>query len=451
LSRAANPKQFLAILADRSMLQATSDRCVAPLFGSLLVVTGEDQRFFVADQMGDSAAPLEAILLEPCARNTASAVALAALWAEQRGEDEPMLVMPSDHLIKDVAALHSAVQAALAAALDGGIVTFGIRPTGPETGYGYIEAIKSAQGGAVPVSRFIEKPDQARAAQLAASPDHYWNAGIFLFRPSAMISELEQHAPEVIASVRTAVANMTTDGQFVRPEAAVFAAAPSISIDHAVMERTANAFVLPVDLGWSDVGSWDAVWRELPKDGDGNVLRGDVVTKDVRNSLIRSDGERTVAAIGLSDIVVVVTDDATFVAPIDRAQDTKQIVDQLRAAGNARADQPALMYRPWGNFQTVAHGPEFRTNRLTVKPGGQLSLQIHRQRSEHWIVVSGTAEVIIGGETSTLTANQSTYVPPGVPHRLSNPGPEPLHLIEVQCGSDLDGDIERIEDAYGRK
>jgi mannose-1-phosphate guanylyltransferase/mannose-6-phosphate isomerase len=241
------------------------------------------------------------------------------------------------------------------------------------------------------------------------------------------------------------------DGQFVRPSAVHFAASPSISIDHAVMEKTANAFVLPVDLGWSDVGSWDAVWKVLPKDRDGNVIRGEVVTADVTNCLIRSDGERTVAAIGLSDMIVVVTDDATFVAPIDRAQDTRQIVDQLRAAGNERADQPALVFRPWGNYQTVARGEAFRTNRLTVKPGGKLSLQIHRHRSEHWIVVSGTAEVIIGGEISTLTANQSTYVPPGVPHRLSNPGPEPLHLIEVQCGSDLDGDIERIEDAYGRK
>jgi len=432
------------------LLQATADRCRGPLFSEPLISTGEEQRFFVLDQFEDSEHQPAAILLEPVARNTAPAIAVAAFWALARGEDDPLLVMPSDHLIEDEAAFQTAVEAALPAALEGKILTFGIQPTRPHTGYGYIQAAAGSQP-ARKVERFVEKPDAQRATQFLSEGGYFWNSGIFLFRPSAFVRELNSHAQGVATAVEEAMRGATTDGAFVRPDGESFASAEKISVDYAVMERSSDVFVVPVDFAWSDVGSWDAVYDLLPADAQGNVLKGDVLAVDVTNSLIRSDADITIAAVGLDQILCVVTQDAMFLAPLDRAQDAKQVVEQLRHRQHARADEPACVHRPWGTYQTMDRGERFQTKRIVVKPGGKLSLQKHHHRSEHWVVVTGTAEVTVGDETRLLQENESTYIPAGTTHRLANPGKVPLHLIEVQCGSYLgEDDIVRLDDQYGR-
>lgn len=452
LSRSGNPKQFQPLLGEESLLQATAERCRGPQFHDPLISTGEEQRFFVVDQLEEAGITPAAVLLEPEPRNTAAAIAAAALWALERGEDDPLLVMPSDHLIDDSSALLTAAERALPTALQGKLVTFGIRPTHPHTGYGYIHAAPDQDAVAVQhVERFVEKPTAEIAAQFVADGSYYWNSGIFLFQPSAFVRELRAHAPGVAEQVERAMANASADRQFVRPEADAFAAAPNISVDYAVMERSSEVMVVPVSFGWSDVGSWDAVRDLLATDEQGNVLKGDVLALDVRDSLIRSDADVTVAAIGLDRILCVVTDDAAVIAPLDRAQDVKQVVEELRARGHARADEPARVSRPWGTYQTMDRGERFQTKRIIVKPGGRLSLQKHHHRSEHWIVVAGTAEVTVGDQTSLLQENESTFIPAGTRHRLANPGKVPLHLIEVQCGPYLgEDDIVRIEDEYGR-
>jgi mannose-1-phosphate guanylyltransferase/mannose-6-phosphate isomerase len=453
VSRTGDPKQFQRLFGDRSLLQATLLRCRDPDFAPPLIVTGEGQRFFVVDQLEEIGVDAGAIILEPVPRNTAPAIALAAFWALGRGEDDPLLVMPSDHMIDDPAALKQAVEAALPAALEGQLLTFGIRPTQPKTGYGYIHAGEpEAEGSPVrKVHRFVEKPSSELAVQFLEDGHFYWNSGIFLFQPSALVRALKAHSPSVAAEVERSMQAASIDGPLVRPEPSAFAAAQDISIDYAVMEHSADIRVVPVDFSWSDVGSWDAVRELMPVDAKGNAFKGDVIALDVSNSLIRSEGDLTVAAIGLDGILCVFTHDAAFLAPIDRAQDVKRIVEELRARGHPRADEPARVHRPWGTYQTMDRGERFQTKRIIVKPGGKLSLQKHQHRSEHWIVVNGTAEVTIDGQVSLLQENESVYIPAGTSHRLANPGTVPLHLIEVQCGPYLgEDDIIRLEDEYGR-
>ena len=452
LSRAGNPKQFLPILGDQSLLEATFERCQDPMFSPPVISTGEEQRFLVLEQLQGAGIVPGAILLEPVPRNTAPAIAAAALWCSARGEDDPVLVMPSDQLIDDTAALHSAVEAALPAALDGKLLTFGIRPSRAHTGYGYIQAAAGQEADPVRrVERFVEKPSAELAEGFVADGSYYWNSGMFLFRPSAYLRELELHAPQVAAQIDHAMRGATADGVFVRPDADSFSQSPNISVDYAVMERSDQVLVVPVSFGWSDVGSWEAVRELLPGDEHGNVFRGDVLAFDVRETLILSDADVTVATIGLERMVCVITHDAVVIAPLERAQDVKQIVDELRARGHSRADEPARVFRPWGTYQTIARGDRFQTKRIIVKPGGKLSLQKHHHRSEHWVVVTGTAEVTVGAETRLLEENESTFIPAGTAHRLVNPGEVPLHLIEVQCGAYLgEDDIVRLDDEYGR-
>ena len=452
LSRSQNPKQFHRLLGDHSLLQATVQRCLGPMFDAPLVSTGENQRFFVIDQLDGFGIAPAAVLLEPVARNTAPAIAAAALWALERGEDEPLLVMPSDHLIRDTDGLHATIERALPSALAGNLLTFGIEPTEPKTCYGYIQTGESLGDGDVRrVERFVEKPDVELARSFLDAGDYFWNSGMFLFRPSVFLAELTAHAPDIAGHVETAMRGSTSDNLFVRPDSTAFAAARSISVDYAVMEHSDKVLVVPASFDWSDLGSWDAVHELTLADEQGNVLRGDVLAIDVRNSMIRSDADLTVAAVGLDGMLCVATQDAVVVAPLDRAQDVKDAVEELRARGHPRADEPARVYRPWGSYQTMDRGERFQTKRIIVNPGAKLSLQKHHYRSEHWVVVSGTAEVTVGDQTRLLHENESTYIPVETPHRLANPGKEPLHLVEVQCGSYLgEDDIVRIEDEYGR-
>jgi mannose-1-phosphate guanylyltransferase/mannose-6-phosphate isomerase len=450
LSRTGNPKQFHRLVGEESLLQATARRCSGGRFAEPLILTAEEQRFFVIEQLEEIGVAPAAILLEPAPRNTAPAIAAAALWALARGEDDPLLVMPSDHVIEDPAALLAAVETALPAALDGNLLTFGITPTRPKTGYGYIQARQSSEA-VRPVERFVEKPDAARAAEFVSNGSYFWNSGIFLFRPSAFLGELKKHAPDLVEQVERAMAAAATDQTFVRPDAKAFAAVRSISIDYAVMEHSDKVQVVPVSFAWSDVGSWDAVRELSPADEQGNVLAGDVLALDVHNSLIRSEAEVTVAVVGLDKILCIVTEDAAFVAPLDRAEEVKWIVEELRSRAHPRADEPARVVRPWGSYQTMDSGDRFQTKRIVVKPGGRLSLQKHQHRSEHWVVVEGMAEVTVGDEVRLLNENESVYIPAGTPHRLANPGEAPLHIVEVQCGSYLgEDDIVRLDDQYGR-
>lgn len=453
LSRTLHPKQLLALQPNETMLQATVRRSNSAEFRRPLVVTGEEHRFLVRDQLREVSAKAEAIILEPEGRNTAAAIALACYLDAKTNPDQLILVMPSDHVIGDVEAFRSCVAAGVPAAVAGGIVTFGIKPTRAETGYGYIEAgaedpqFRSARK----VARFVEKPDAATAEKYFASGDHFWNGGIFLFRAATLIEELEAHAPEIASACEQAIAAATPDGDFLRPAREPFLASPSISIDYAVMEKTERAWVVPVEMRWSDAGSWDALWEISEKDSNGNVLTGDVVAVESQGSLIRSETDATVAALGVEDLIIVATRDAILVLPRNRAQDAKTLVDALKDAGVDKASLHPRVHRPWGSYETVDRGERFQTKRIIVKPGEKLSLQMHHQRSEHWIVVAGTARVTIDGQVRLLQENESTYVPVGSTHRLENPGKIPLHLIEVQCGPYLgEDDIVRLEDDYGR-
>lgn len=452
LSRSASPKQFHRLLGDQSLIQATAERSRGEMFSDPLISTGEDQRFFVIDQLEQMQVTPAAILLEPAPRNTAPAIAAAAHWALARGEDYPLLVMPSDHLIENVDALHSSIELAMPAALEGNLLTFGIQPTDPKTSYGYIQADnRRGDGAAVRVRRFIEKPDVSLARSFLDEGGYFWNSGMFLFRPSVYLSELHVFAPDVAEPVERAMRGATSDELFVRPDAKAFTGARSISVDYAVMEHSDKVLVVPASFDWSDLGSWDAVHELMPADEQGNVLRGDVLALDVSNSMIRSEADVTVAALGLDGMLCVVTHDAVFVAPLDRAQEVKAAVEELRARGDPRADESARVYRPWGTYQTMDRGERFQTKRIIVKPGGKLSLQKHHHRSEHWVVVTGTAEVTVGDKTWLLQENESTFIPAGTAHRLANPGKVPLHLIEVQCGPYLgEDDIVRLDDVYGR-
>ncbi|HDS1073842.1 TPA: mannose-1-phosphate guanylyltransferase/mannose-6-phosphate isomerase [Stenotrophomonas maltophilia] len=447
LSREAYPKQFLPLAGELTMLQATWKR-VAPIAArGPLVIANEEHRFVAAEQLQQVGAEPAAIILEPVGRNTAPAIAVAALEATRDGGDALLLVLPSDHVITNEAAFRSAVQAAAGAAEAGKLVTFGIVPTGPETGYGYI---KAAEGqGLRAVERFVEKPDLDTATGYVSSGQYYWNSGMFLFKASRYLQELERFQPAMLAGSRQAWQQARRDADFTRLDKDAFTAVPSDSIDYAVMEKTADAVVIPLDAGWNDVGSWTALRDVSQQDGDGNAHQGDVIAIDCRNTY--AYGQRLVAMVGLDDVIVVETDDAVLVGKADRMQEVKTVVAQLKAEGRSEATWHRKVYRPWGAYDSIDNGERFQVKRITVKPGGTLSLQMHHHRAEHWIVVSGTAEVTRGDEVILLSENQSTYIPLGVTHRLRNPGKLPLELIEVQSGSYLgEDDIVRFEDTYGR-
>ncbi|MEN1956409.1 mannose-1-phosphate guanylyltransferase/mannose-6-phosphate isomerase [Luteimonas changyuni] len=449
LSREAYPKQFLALTGEHTMLQDTWLR-VAPLASlAPIVVANEEHRFLAGEQLRQVGVEGAAIILEPVGRNTAPAIAAAALQAMAGGADPLLLVLPSDHVVRDGEAFRAAVGEASAAAEAGALVTFGIVPEAPETGFGYIQAGAAVGSGVRDVLRFVEKPDAATAQAYLDAGGYYWNSGMFLFRASRYLEELGRFHPDMLDAVRRASDGATRDGDFVRLDRDAFAASPSDSIDYAVMEKTGRAMVLPVDIGWNDVGSWSALWQVSEQDADGNAGHGDVIAIDSRNSYAYS--RRLVALVGVDDLVVVETDDAVLVAHKDRVQQVKDVVARLKADDRSHAVLHREVHRPWGSYDSIDQDAGFQVKRIKVKPGGRLSLQSHKCRAEHWIVVRGTARVTRDNEVFELHANQSTYIPLGAKHRLENPGSEVLELIEVQSGDYLgEDDIVRYEDVYGR-
>ncbi len=459
LSREKYPKQLLPLVGDQSMLQATVSRLEGLAdMSPPLIVCNEEHRFVVAEQLRVLGLH-GAVLLEPFGRNTAPALALAALWAMRAGEDPVMVVMPADHDIADGAAFRDAVARAVVLAETGSAVTFGITPDCAETGYGYIQrgAALGGASGAFDLARFVEKPAKLTAEAYLASGDYFWNSGIFVILASVWLDALGLCRPDILQACRSALDKGAADGDFVRVDSETFKGCPSDSIDYAVMERLTTtgqglpkAAVIPLSAGWSDVGAWDALWKVLPKCGEGNATRGDVLLENCRDTLVVSES-RLVACVGLSNVVVVETDDAVLVVHHDATQDVKKVVDRLKADKRSVAQWHRKVYRPWGWYDGVDSGERFQVKRIGVKPGGTLSLQMHHHRAEHWIVVSGTARVTKGEEVFLVTENQSTYIPLGVTHRLENPGVVPLEMIEVQSGSYLgEDDIVRFEDTYGR-
>ena len=455
LSRASYPKQYwpLAGTGEDTLLQQTQQRLAGlPGLGAPLLICNEDHRFIVAEQLRQIGVEPQAILLEPVGRNTAPAVAVAALQATAHGEDPLLLVLAADHVIRDAATFRATVTAGMAAAEAGQLVTFGIVPTAPETGYGYIEAAQSLLGAnePVPIARFVEKPDRATAEQFLATGRFTWNSGMFLFKASAILAELERLAPEVVSACRSSLEHDSADLDFLRLEREAFASCPSVALDVAVMERTDRGAVLPLEAGWSDVGSWSALWETADQDSDGNVLRGRVISEGSSNCYLRSE-HRLVVGLGVEDLVVVETDDVVLVAHRDRAQEVKAIVGRLEREGAPESKAHRKIYRPWGSYDGVTEGDRWQVTRIVVNPGASLSLQMHHHRAEHWIVVAGTALVEKDGRQELVGEIQSTYIPLGCRHRLSNPGKIPVEMIEVQSGTYLgEDDIVRFEDRYGR-
>jgi len=451
LSRQLNPKQFLALTdAQLSMLQSTIRRLDDLEAGLPLLICNEQHRFLAAEQLRQLGMEQARILLEPVGRNTAPAIALAALQALHDAEDPILLVLAADHLIQDVDAFHSSIRAAMPFAIDGKLVTFGIVPTHPETGYGYIEKGTGLGEGGFAVSRFVEKPSLDLAEQYLASGDYFWNSGMFMFRASRYLNELERHQPAVLSACRQALAAGTQDMHFIRVDAAAFAACPEDSVDYAVMEKTDDAVMVPLDAGWSDIGSWAALWDTSQKDAEGNVFKGDVLGHATRNSFVHADS-RLVATLGVEDLVIVETKDAVLVAHKNQVQDVKKLVERIKADNRHEHLNHREVYRPWGEYDAIDSGHRYQVKRITVQPGAKLSVQMHHHRAEHWVVVSGTAKVTNGDKTYLVTENQSTYIPVGQVHALENPGVIPLELIEVQSGSYLgEDDIVRFEDQYGR-
>lgn len=453
LSRELYPKQLLPLMGEHTMLQDTARRLEGLSAAPPVVVCNDAHRFLVAEQLRKIGIKPRAIVLEPFGRNTAPAIALAALAAVKaapKGEDPVLLVLPADHVIRDVTAFQTAAVTAAVAAEEGKLVTFGVVPRTPETGYGYIRRGESL-GPVQRIAQFVEKPSLERAQQFIASGDHYWNSGMFVFRAHRYLEELQKFAPAIATACREAFDSAQADLDFTRVDAQRFDACPSDSIDYAVMEKTADAVVVPLDAGWSDVGSWASLHAASNSDSDGNVARGDVVTEDSSNCYLFSES-RLVAAVGLRDHVVVETKDAVLVAPKDRVQDVKALVAKIKDAGRYEHSLHREVFRPWGSYDSLENGQRFQVKRLSVKPGAQLSLQLHHHRAEHWVVVSGTARITRGEETFLLEENQSTYIPIGVRHRIENPGKIPLQVIEVQSGSYLgEDDIVRFEDRYGRE
>jgi mannose-1-phosphate guanylyltransferase / mannose-6-phosphate isomerase len=458
LSRELYPKQFLPLVGERTMIQETALRSSGlPGVTGPIVVCNEAHRFLVAEQLREAGLAPAAILLEPSGRNTAPAVAVAALAAlahaarDGKAAQEPLLlVLPADHVLADLKALHRAVTDAIPAAREGRFVTFGVVPTGAETGYGYIRQA-GRDGPARPVAEFVEKPDAARAKGFVESGDYFWNSGMFLLPARGYLEELGRLDPAMLAACRLAFESALTDQDFVRLDKAAFESCRADSIDYAVMEKTARASVVPLAAGWSDVGSWAALKDALAGDESGNVTRGDVVAEDAKGCLLYST-DRLVAAVGLEGHVVIETKDAVMVAPKSRVQDVKRLVERMKKAGRTEPGLHREVFRPWGSFDSVDAGPRFQVKRLTVKPGAKLSLQKHAKRAEHWVVVKGTARITRDEEVFDLHENESTYIPIGAVHRIENPGTELLQIIEVQSGSYLgEDDIVRIEDTYGRQ
>ena len=459
LSRELYPKQLLALTGERTMLQQTALRLEGLSAISPVVVCNEAHRFLVAEQLRQIRIEPKSLVLEPFGRNTAPAIALAAhaalksVAASDAGADPVLLVLPADHVIRDVPTFQKAVRAALPAAEQGKLVTFGIVPSSPETGYGYIQrgAAGEAIGGAHPIARFVEKPSAEKAAQFLKSGDYYWNSGMFMFRARRYLQELARFAPEIAKVCETAASAAKSDLDFTRVDPQLFETCPSDSIDYAVMEKTSDALVVPLDAGWSDVGSWAALHEACESDSRGNVARGDVIAEDSNGCYLYSES-RLVAVVGLQDHVVIETKDAVLVAPKERVQDVKKLVFRLKEQGRYEHSLHREVFRPWGSYDSIENGPRFQVKRLKVKPGATLSLQMHHHRAEHWIVVSGTARITRGDEVFLLEENQSTYIPVGVRHRIENPGKIPVHIIEVQSGSYLgEDDIVRFEDRYGRQ
>jgi mannose-1-phosphate guanylyltransferase / mannose-6-phosphate isomerase len=454
MSRTLYPKQFLPLVGERTLLQQAALRVAgAPGFAAPLVIANEEHRFIIAEQLREIDVAAGGLLLEPVGRNTAPAACIAALTLADATPDALMLLMPSDHTIADPAAFLAAVERAAVAARAGHLATFGIHPEKAETGYGYIERGAALPGapGAFAVARFVEKPDAATAERYVAAGDFFWNSGIFLFPAALLVSELQRLRPEMLAACRQALAAARRDDDFIRLDKEAFAGCPSDSIDYAVMEHTDRAAVVPVAMGWSDLGSWDALWEMAAKDEAGNVLAGNVIAEDTKNSYIRSEAG-LVAALGVEDFIVVATQDAVMLAPRSRAQDVRRLVARLVKEGRGEADALPRVHRPWGSYETLHTGHRVQVKHILVKPGGKLSLQMHHHRAEHWVVVQGTARIRRGDEEIMLTEDQSTYIPLGTPHRLENPGKIPLHLIEVQSGAYLgEDDIVRFEDHYGRE
>lgn len=451
MSRAQYPKQLLPLVSSQSLIVETVRRVMASdRFAPPTMVCNEAHRFVIAEQLRAEGVAPRAILLEPAARNTAPAIAAAAYQIVD--PNALLLVLPSDHVVRDHAAFMTAVDAAARAAEAGALVTFGVTPDRPETGYGYIRRGRPFDHapGAFRLRGFVEKPNTRRAKRYLSSGDYYWNAGMFLFKAGAYLDELRRLRPEMAEACHRAVERGRMDLDFFRLDAEAFTAAPSDSIDYAVMEHTARAAMVPLDAGWSDVGAWSALWEMGEKDGQGNVVLGPATLDAAHGSYIRSEGP-VIAAVGVENLVIVATEDAVLVASKDQAQNIKGAVEALRRQGRTEADSSPVVYRPWGSYRTIDTGAGFLVKRLTVKPRASLSLQRHAHRAEHWVVVSGTAEVTRGTETFRLQPNESTYIPLGTVHRLANPGDQPLHLIEVQSGALLsEDDIERLEDRYGR-
>ena len=452
VSRESFPKQLWPLVSDRTMLQDCALRGTGPGFAPPLIVCNQEHRFLIAEQMRTAGITDARIVLEPAGRNSAPAIAAAALLVAESDPEAILWMMAADAAIQRTDALHAALGLAAAAARQGRIVTFGMTPHRAETAYGYIEAGPELPDapGVHALARFVEKPDAATAQALFEGGRHLWNSGMFVFTAATLLAEMERHAPDVLAAVRLAVAGRTRDLDFIRLDAAAFAACPDISLDYAVAERTDRAAVVPASLGWSDVGSWDALWEQSPKDSRGNAAVGDVVLEGSDNCYARSDGILT-AVVGLQDTVIVVTEDAVLAIHRDRAQDVKGVVTRLRKAGRHEAVAHNRVYRPWGFYESLIHGDRFQVKRIVVEPGGKLSLQKHFHRAEHWVVVQGIALVTRDADEILVRENESIYLPLGCVHRMENPGRIPLTLIEVQSGSYLgEDDIVRIEDTYGR-
>lgn len=460
LSREAFPKQLLNLSGDGSMLQSTVERLAGKgasveLVALPILIGNDEYRFLLAEQMRQIGVEPAALLLEPCGRNTAPALTLAAFQAAEEGGADPVLViMAADHVIQDTEGFREAVAKAVPFAEAGRLVTFGIKPLGPETGYGYIRLGASDDNGSYAVERFVEKPDIETAHEYVASGQYLWNSGIFVIKASVWLDKIGQFRPDILAACQKAFEARSVDADFVRPGRDAFAVCPSDSIDYAVMEplttqEIGEVMVVPLDAGWSDVGAWSALWEIGDKDGSGNVLKGDVIAVDTSNTLVISD--RLIATVGVKDAVVVETPDAILVADRHQIQKVKDVVNTLKATKRSESTLHRKVHRPWGWYDSIDSGPRFQVKRIVVNPGGVLSLQMHHHRAEHWIVVSGTARVTKGEEVFLVTENESTYIPLGVQHRLENPGSLPLEMIEVQSGSYLgEDDIVRFEDTYGR-
>jgi len=452
VSRETFPKQFISVTSERTLYQETLARLAdVETLAPPIIVSNEEFGFLVKDQAAEIGVKPTAIILEPHRRNTAPAIALAAIEAAAVDPATVLLVLPSDHVLQDAEEFAAAIHSARQAAERGFLVTFGVEPTSPETGYGYIRCDDSlVASGFGRVARFIEKPDRETAERFLAEDGYYWNSGIFAFSADIILGALESYEPELLRACRKALAMGSFDGSVIRPDGSSFAQAPDISIDYAVMERTNNAAVVPAKFGWSDVGSWTAVADLGTTDGDGNLAQGNVVLKDCQGTYVRGNG-RLVAAIGLTDHVVIDTEDAMLIAPRDRVQEVKAVVERLKTDNVPQATEHKQVHRPWGTYKGIHLGAQHQVKHIVVKPGGKLSYQYHHHRAEHWVVVAGIAEVTVGEETKTLHANQSVFIPLGAAHRLHNPGNEPMHLIEVQFGDYLgEDDIVRLEDVYGR-